>query len=137
MKNKLILIFVFIVVLFFASIYFFLYEAQLFFSRANLAGKSISVENSYFFITPLRARANRQEKIRLTIYALDNRGLGIFGKQVFLGENENLDIEIIQGVTDAFGKAIFDISARQPGDYYLEVRIDDKKLPQKAHLTFY
>jgi hypothetical protein len=137
MRSKLIfIILIFGVLLFFAS-YFFLYEARFFIGRASVSQQSFSIENSYIFVAPLRAQANGQEKIRLTVYVLNNQGLGVLGKPVVLGDDPNLRVEAIQGVTDSFGKAIFDISATKSGEYYLEIKVDGKVLPQKAHLTFY
>jgi len=118
-------------------IFFGLYEVQFFTGRASIKTVSFSVDNSYVFIIPLRARANGQEKIRVTVFVLDDRGLGVMGKRVVLGQDEALNIENIQALTDSFGKSYFDVTSSKTGEYYPKVLVDDTELKQKAHLSFY
>ncbi len=115
---------------------FGLYEVRFFTSRADVSRASFSIDNSYIFSTPSQARANGQEKIRLTVFILNNQGLGVMGKKIFVGTDPLLNIEAIQGLTDSYGKAYFDISATKPGEYFLEIKADDTALNQKAHLVF-
>ena len=115
---------------------FGLYEVKFFNTRADVSQASFSIDNSYIFSTPSQARANGQEKIRLTVFVLNNQGLGVLGKKVFIETDSSLTIDTIQGSTDNYGKAYFDISATKPAQYYLEIKIDDKALNQKAHLEF-
>jgi hypothetical protein len=115
---------------------FGLYEVKFFTGRADISRASFSIDNSYIFSTPSQARANGQEKIRLTIFVLNNQGLGVLGKKIFIGTDSALNIETIQGLTDSYGKAYFDISASKSGDYFLEIKADDTALNQKAHLVF-
>ncbi len=136
MKKYLLFISIFLVILLLFSGFFWLYEAKFFVGRASLTSASFSVENSYIFLTPLRAKADNQEKIRLTVFVLNNQGLGVLGKSVVIGQDPNLKIEGIQIQTDNYGKAIFDIAASKTGDYFLEVKVDGQILPQKAHLSF-
>jgi len=137
MKKNIIFLLIFLFVLVFFSFYFGLYEVQFFKSRASVSSASFSVDNSYLFVTPLRALANGKEKIRLTVFVLNNQGLGVLGKEVFISRDPALSVDIVQGQTDNFGKAVFDITSSKPGEYYLEVSVDGQKLPQKAHLSFY
>lgn len=130
--------FLIILLVFLLSVSFFwIYEAKIFVGRASVSQTTFSVDNSYVFATPLRAKANGQEKIRVTVFMLNNQGLGVMGKQVVIGQNENLDIETIQGLTDQLGKAVFDISSDRAGEYYLEVKVEEAVLPQKIRLSFY
>ena len=126
----------FLIVLIGFSLFFGLYEVKFFTNRASIKTVSFSVDNSYVFITPLRARANGQEKIRLTTFVLDDQGLGVMGKKVVLDQDEALNIENIQALTDNFGKAYFDVTSSKTGEYYLKVLVDDIELKQKAHLSF-
>ena len=119
------------------SFFFGLYEVRFFKSRASVSQASFSVDNSYLFVSPLRAKANGQEKIRITVFVLNSQGLGVLGKEVFLSRDPSLSIDIVQGQTDNFGKAVFDVSSTKAGEYYLEVSVDGQRLPQKAHLSFY
>ena len=137
MKINLLYLIIFLVVLILFSGFFWLYEAKFFVGRASVSQVSFSVDNSYLFLTPLRAKAANNEKIRVTVFVLSNQGLGVLGKPVTLGQDPNLNIEGIQTQTDSYGKATFDISASKTGDYFLEVKVDGTTLPQKAHLSFY
>lgn len=135
-KNIIFVLIVFFLVLFLSFIFWF-YEAKYFVSRADIAKVSFSVDNSYLFITPLRARANGEEKIRITVFLLNEQGLGVFGKKVSLEQNNNLQVNIIQNITDEHGKAFFDVSSNVQGEYSLEIEADKIILPQKANLSFY
>jgi len=137
MKKNLIFLIFFLLILVSFSFFFGLYEVRFFKSRASVSQASFSVDNSYLFISPLRAKANGQEKIRITVFVLNNQGLGVLGKELFLSPNPDLSVDIIQGKTDNFGKAVFDVASTKPGEYYLEVFVDGQKLPQKARLSFY
>jgi len=112
------------------------YEIKFFTGRASVSQASFSIDNSYIFSTPSQARANGQEKIRLTVFILNNQGLGVMGKKIFIGTDPALNIEAIQGLTDSYGKAYFDISATKPAEYFLEIKANDTVLKQKAHLVF-
>jgi hypothetical protein len=137
MKKHLIFLILFLLILVSFSFFFGLYEVRFLKSRASVSQASFSVDNSYLFVSPLRAKANGQEKIRITVFVLNNQGLGVLGKELFLSPNPDLSVDIIQGKTDNFGKAFFDVASTKPGEYYLEVSVDGQKLPQKAHLSFY
>lgn len=117
--------------------FFWLDSAKYFVGRASVTQRDFSVENSYLFVTPIRSKANNQEKIRITVFILNNQGLGVLGKKVVLGQDSRLQQDIIQATSDELGKAVFDISTAQAGEYYLDVAVEGKPLPQKAHLSFY
>ncbi len=136
MKKPLVFLLFFLVILLAFALFFGLYEVQFFTNRASIKRVSFSVDNSYVFITPLRARANGQEKIRVTVFVLDDQGLGVMGKKVVLAPNEALNIENIQALTDNFGKAYFDVSSSKVGEYFLEVTVDAESLKQTSHLVF-
>lgn len=124
-----------IVLLSFVGI-FGLYEVKFFNIKADVSQATFSIDNSYIFSTPSQARANGQEKVRLTVFVLNNQGLGVLGKKVLIESNSSLIVDTIQGSTDNYGKAYFDISATKPAQYYLEIKVDGKALNQKAHLVF-
>jgi hypothetical protein len=105
---------------------------------AGLSGSlSLSLDNSYVFASPLRAKAGG-EKIRITVFILDGRGLGISGKNVSIGGgNESmLQITPIQPVTDGQGRATFDISSTASGTYIIQATVDGTNLTQKADISF-
>lgn len=137
MKKILFFLFLTLIVVALFSGFFWLYEAKYFSTRASISATSFSVENSYVFVSPLKAPADGKEKIRVTAFVLNNQGLGVLGKKTALGLDTKLNIEAVQALTDNFGKAVFDINSSQPGEYYLEIMVDGTVLPQKAHVTFY
>ncbi|MCL4374502.1 Ig-like domain-containing protein [Patescibacteria group bacterium] len=137
MRKTLIFLLIALFILLVFSGYFWLYEAQYFIGRADVSHASFSVDNSYMFVTPLRAKANNQDKIRVTVFVLNNQGLGVMGKTVTVAPGKNLTVETIQGLTDNSGKAVFDVTGSQTGEYYLEVKVENTTLPQKVHLSYY
>lgn len=118
------------------SIFFFFYETRFFGSRASMNQVAISVDNSYVFVAPLVAKADGQQKQRVTVFVLNSQGLGVYAKKVNLTVNPSVLMTPVQPTTDQTGKAVFDYSSTLPGDYYLEVQIDEVTLPQKVHLSF-
>jgi hypothetical protein len=97
---------------------------------------TMSLDNSYVFASPLRAKANG-EQIRITVFILDDRGLGMVGKTVSIGGGNQLQVSVIQSVTDSQGRATFDISSGStPGVYIIQASVDKVILLQKATVTF-
>jgi len=137
MKRNLLFLAIILLIFVIFSGFFWLYEAKFMVGRASVSQASFSVDNSYVFLTPLRAKANSQERIRVTVFVLNNQGLGVLGKAVILGKDPSISVEGIQARTDNYGKATYDVSSSKPGEYFLEVKIEDTLLPQKAHLSFY
>jgi len=101
------------------------------------AGGLVSLENSYLFASPLSARPDGQEKIRITVFLLDSSGRGVAGQTVFLGQNERLTISPVQSTTDELGRAIFDISSQTAGEYLIEAQAGNEILPQRVKITFF
>ncbi len=137
MNKTLLFLILFLVILIGFIGFFGLYEVQFFSSRASISRVSFSIDNSYIFVTPLRAGASGQEKIRVTVFVLDDQGLGVTGKKVYIDRDEALNIEEIQALTDNYGKAYFDVASTKTGEFYLKILVDNIELKQKAHLSFY
>lgn len=116
--------------------FFWFQEVKFFKIKADVSQATFSVDNSYVFVSPLKAQANGQEKIRLTVFILNNQGLGVQGKKVELGRDPKLQVVEIQSISDQFGKAIFDLSSNMAGEYYLDITVDGTKLKQQGHLSF-
>lgn len=137
MKKLILFSLVGLVALILFSAVFWFGEVRFMGTKASVTQASFSVDNSYLFVSPLKAKANSQEKIRVTVFILNSQGLGVLGKQVSLGSDPSLVFDNIQGLTDQFGKAVFDVSATKGGEYYLQVIVDSSTLKQQAHLSFY
>lgn len=96
-------------------------------SGPNLS-RVVSVSNSYVFASPVRAKAGG-DLIRITVFLLDDVGLGVFGKEVILNKQDSsLNVANIQNVTDENGRAIFDISADTLGRFEIEVFSENVKI---------
>ncbi len=119
------------------SSFFWFQEVKYFRTRADVSKASFSVDNSYLFVSPLKAQANGLEKVRLTAFVLNNQGIGVLGKRVTVSGNKSLKIENIQAITDQYGKAVFDISATAKSECYLDVQVEGQNLKQQAHVSFY
>ncbi len=96
----------------------------------------LSRDNSYIFASPLVAKASANEKVRVTVFILNSRGLGISGTEIELKTDPGITIEQVKNVTDNYGKAIFDISAINPGEYLVEAMVNNSSLPQKVTVSF-
>ncbi|WKZ25536.1 MAG: hypothetical protein QY322_04110 [bacterium] len=98
--------------------------------------QSVSIVNSYVFASPVRAKASG-DLIRVTTFALDDNGSGLYDKRVELkSDNSGLAIKEIQSLTDETGKALFDLSSDIIGTYTVDVYVDGVKLPQSLRVVF-
>lgn len=105
-------------------------------AKGPITGNIISFENSYIFTSPTRATAGG-DLIRVTVFILDSQGRGVIDKKVAIGNNEKeLVIKDLQNLTDDTGKAVFDISSKKPGVYYLDSLVEGQVLPQRVKVTF-
>lgn len=138
-KVGLVILIFLILLLVLGSLVVVISQRTTFFGRAYtpFSKEEFSLENSYLFASPLSAKANGREKIRLTIFLLDSSGRGVGGQTVFLGEDERLRIYPVQAITDEMGRAIFDVSANTPGEYLMEARVGEKVIPKRVKLVFF
>ena len=104
------------------------------------AGTNVSpvvLENSYLFASPLQAKADAKEQIRITVFLLDGRGIGVGNQTVSLNVPQNISINSVQAVTDDTGKAVFDLSSPTTGKFAISAASQGKTLPQKVNVLFY
>src|SRR5690349_8467968 len=121
MRKSLIFLIIFILLAFISMGIFIAFQTGFIFTRASVPLTSFSADNSYVFASPLRAQANGEEKIRVTVFVLNGQGLGVPGRNVELPKNPNLLIDGVQPTTDNVGKAVFDIATRTAGVYTLSI----------------
>ncbi|MBI4990995.1 Ig-like domain-containing protein [Candidatus Gottesmanbacteria bacterium] len=111
-----------------------------FFGRASGPAASgsplLSLENSYLFASPITAQANGESSIRVTAFVMNSQGLGIVGQKVVLKYNGSLAVSEVQGVTDTFGRAIFDLTGNTPGSYTISGEVGGVSLPQTVSVSF-
>lgn len=107
------------------------------YQRAAGSTTSIVLENSYLFASPLQAQADGKEKIRITVFLLDGRGLGVANQTVTLNLPKTIIIQSQQEITDSNGKAIFDISSSTAQTANITAITGSSKLPQSVKIVFY
>lgn len=134
-KKALIIILIIFLFLFLFLVVYFVQKQTTISGKASGSGEP-SLENSYLFASPLYASAGGTEKIRVTVFVLDSHGSGVGGQNVVLGQNPNLTVRSLQDTTDSYGKAVFDTSSATPGEYLLEVAVNNQSLSQKLRITF-
>lgn len=134
-KRIFIAVFIIILILLLFLVVFFLQKQTTTSGKASGSGEP-SLENSYLFASPLYASSGGVEKIRVTVFVLDSQGSGVIGRKVILGQSPNLNSMALQDTTDTYGKAVFDVSSLTPGDYLIEVSVDNQTLKQTLHVTF-
>ena len=130
-KRTFILLIVIFVILLLLLLFWFL-----FFRGLRQPSGLVEINNSYLFASPLQAKVAVKEKIRVTVFILDEQGRGVIDEPVFLGQDDRLEISSVQAVTDDFGRAIFDVSTNTSGEYYIEAKVKNKVLPQRVRVSF-
>jgi len=107
------------------------------YQRAASTSSTVTLENSYLFASPIQAKADGKEMIRLTVFLLDGRGLGVANQTVDLDLPATVTIQNQQEISDQNGKAIFDISSNIAQSVNVAAKVGSSKLPQKIKITFY
>lgn len=94
-----------------------------------------SISNSYAFASPLKAKSGG-EFIRLTVFVLNEKGLGVVGEEVSIAQNSNLVADELKKRTDSQGKVYFDIYSKSTGLYVIDPMIGNKPMGQTIAITF-
>ena len=137
MKNRYLFIIAFLSLALIASLYLVL-QTTVFTKKATTNNQStIALENSYLFVSPLQAKADGKEKMRLTIFILDGRGMGIANQVVSLSTSSKINIISIQNQTDETGKAVFDLTSSAAGQFNVSAQTGDTTIPQQVKVVFY
>jgi hypothetical protein len=135
--NKSLILIVFLILTLLASLTL-VFRTTIFLGKATGSNTSgIALENSYLFASPLQAKADSKEQIRVTVFLLDGRGLGVPNKTVSLKLPQTITSSPTQPVTDDAGRAIFDISSPIANKFDITAVTDGQSLPQKVKVTFY
>jgi len=107
-------------------------------SRASFNTGTISTENSYIFASPITAKADGQESIRITIFILSQQGLGIQAVPVELtSTRQTIKITPISPTTDETGKAYFELSSTTPGPATIVATVEGQEINQKLTISFH
>lgn len=136
-NKKYLFIIAFLSIALIASLYLVL-QTTVFTKKATSTNQSaVALENSYLFVSPLQAKADGQEKIRLTVFILDGRGLGVANQSIELSTSSKVDITEIQSSTDETGKAVFDLTSAVAGKYDVSALTKTGTVPQQVKVVFY
>jgi len=123
-----------VVIIAFATV-LILRERTSFFGKASQTPAEYSLENSYVFASPLTAKADGAQKIKINIFLLDGEGKGVAGKSVSVSANPEMIINSVQATTDDKGQAVFEVSTTTAGRYTVTATTDSQPL-QPLTLTF-
>lgn len=96
---------------------------------------AISTSNSYIFASPIRAKIDG-DLLRVTVFLLDESGLGIVDKKVKLSTDDSVTINDVQTLTDQTGRAFFDLGGTKAGSYKIEAIVDGTTLNQYVSVIF-
>ncbi len=137
MNKKYLIIILFLSLALIASLFLVL-KTTVFVKKASTSNQStVVLENSYIFVSPLQAKADNKEKMRLTVFILDGRGLGVPNQIVNLSTSAKISITEIQKTTDDSGKAVFDLSSNISGQFNISAKTQSGTIPQQVKVVFY
>ena len=137
MTRKSLFLLLFLILALLASL-FLVFRPTIFLGRATTSSSSSSsLENSYLFASPIQAKADDHQLIRITVFLLDGQGLGLANQPVKLTVPSPLSQQPTQPFTDSYGKAVFDISSPTPGKYTISAQTNNQTLPQSVNIVFY
>ncbi len=113
-----------------------------FFGRALTPG-AIFPEACRVFASPVISKAGGMDRIRVTVFVLDDTGKGVPNKKVDLNcKDETLcqtaavTFSPVQSNTDNTGQAIFDLSAQSSGSFELQAGVGSQLIPQTVTVVF-
>ncbi len=135
--NKYLFIIGFLSLALIASLFLVARTTTVYNRAATSKSSSVVLENSYLFASPLQAKADGLEQIRLTVFLLDGRGLGVTNQVVSLNLPANTTITNQQEISDQSGKAVFDIVSSLPQTINVTAKVGNSSLPQKVRVVFY
>lgn len=137
-NKKYLLIIIILSLALIASVFLVVRVTSTYNKAATTSNKNpIVLENSYLFASPLQAKADGKEQIRLTVFLLDGRGLGVANQSVTIDIPQTVSINNSQEITDENGKAIFDLSSPVAQTISITAKSNGLSLPQKVKLIFY
>lgn len=94
---------------------------------------NVSISNSYFMGGKMLAKADGKDTVIVNAFALDASGKGVINKSV---EVTGKGDEVFNGVTDADGKASFEIASTVEGQFKLSATIDGIPIERMVIVTF-
>jgi len=114
-----------------------IYRPLIFLNRASSPSSTPITANSYLFASPVTAKADSQQSIRITVFILDGQGLGVANQTVSLSLPASLSQKPLQPQTDQYGKATFDLTSSVVGKFLISASVNGNNLPQSLNIVFY
>ena len=102
----------------------------------SISTVALSRENSYVFASPISAPADGAGIIRISVFVLNNQGLGVSGQSVSLKVDSKVIVSATQPVTDSLGRAIYDLTSTTAGSYTVTAEASGVSLPQTVSIAF-
>lgn len=113
-----------------------------FFGKAQSPG-TVSLEACRVFASPVISKAGGNDRIRITVFVIDETGRGIANKKVELYcqnsavcQSSNLIISPFQPSSDTVGQAIFELSSQTAGTFELVASVNGMAVPQTVTVSF-
>jgi hypothetical protein len=135
--NKYLIIIIFLSLALIASLFLVVRTTTTYNRAATTNTNPIILENSYVFASPIQAKADGQEQVRITVFLLDGRGLGVSNQLVSLNLPASVTVTNQQNISDESGKTTFDIVSSIPQTISVTATTNKLQLPQKVKITFY
>ncbi len=116
--------------------------------RTNFFGKALTrgvifPEACRVFASPVISKAGGMDRIRVTVFVLDDTGKGAINKKVDLDckdktlcQTAGVTFSSVQSNTDNTGQAIFDLSAQSSGSFELQASVGSQSIPQTVTVVF-
>ena len=137
MSRKSLFLLLFLILILIASLSL-VFRTTIFKGRATTIPSSSTVlENSYIFASPIQAKADGHQLIRITVFLLDSQGLGVSNQKVTLQYPTQLNLQNTQDISDDYGKTIFDLSSSTPGKYTISAQTNQKTIPQSVNVAYF
>lgn len=135
--NKYLFIISFLSIALVASLFVVVRTTTTYQRAAGSSSGSTVLENSYLFASPLQAKADGKEMVRITVFLLDGRGLGVGNQTVSLKIPNSVTVNNQQEITDQSGKVVFDLSSTVTQTINVTATTNNLTLPQKVRVVFY
>jgi len=108
----------------------------LFYGRRPSTPTSAHYDNSYLFASPLQAKSDGKEVVRITVVILNSLGQGVSNQSVKLTHLPSIKVISQQSTTDDTGRATFDLVSSTPGKYTISAKTDSFSISQTLTVNY-
>jgi len=113
-----------------------------FFGKAQTPG-AVSLDACRVFASPVISQAGGIDRIRMTVFVIDETGRGVANKSVqlvcrdlSLCQSSGLIVSSIQPSSDTSGQSFFEVVSQSAGSYELVANINGMAVPQTVTVVF-